>query len=210
MSDDQERGRLPPASGRDGGTRSCASRRADKAERVRRHVQIAALLGRGTPSGTIVTRIATEFEISDRQARADLAKVRDRWASEITKEEPHRRARLLGTLDTVIAGAISDRAWSSAVAGCRELARICGLDAPTKVVVSTPEVSADAQALLSALKLTNAQRLAEIDKLGEEIAKEERIADHRVEQHVIDQGDDHQGDHDEHDDDDDDGDWDDG
>lgn len=201
MSDDQERGRLPPASGPDDGTRRCASRRAGKAERVRRHAQIAAMLGRGTPSGTIVTRIAAEFEISDRQARSDLAKVRDRWAAEITKEEPHRRARLLGTLDTVLAGAISDRAWSSAVAACRELARICGLDAPTKMVISTPEVSADAQALLGALKLTNAQRLAEIDKLNREIAEEEaRIADHRVKEHVVDQGDDHHGDHDEDDD----------
>ena len=69
-------------------------------------------------------------------------------------------------------------------------------------------MSADSQALLGALKLTNAQRLAEIDKLNREIAKEEaRIADHRVKEHVIDQGDDHQGDHDEDDDDDDD--WDD-
>lgn len=203
MSDEQERGRLPPASGRDDGTRPCASRRAGKAERVRRHAQIAAMLGRGTPSGTIVTHIAAEFEISDRQARSDLAAVRSRWALEIVQEEPHRRAKLLGVLDTVVAGAINDRAWGAAVAGCRELARICGLDAPTKMVISTPEASADAQALLGALKLTNAQRLAEIDKLEREIAEEEtRTADQRVEKRATDQGDDrsHGDDHDDDDD----------
>lgn len=203
MSDDQERGRLPPASGRDGGTRPCASRRADKAERVRRHARIAVMLGRAVPSGTIVTRIAEEFKIGERQARSDVAKVRARWAAEILREEPCRRATLLGVLDTVVAGAINDRAWSSAVAACRELAKICGLDPPTKMVISTPEVSADAQALLGALKLTNAQRLAEIDKLEREIAEEEtRIADQRVEKRATDRGDDHSH-GDDHDDDDD-------
>jgi hypothetical protein len=62
------------------------------------------------------------------------------------------------------------------------------------MVISTPEVSADAQALLGALKLTNAQRLAEIDKLEREIAEEEtRIADQRVEKRAPDRGDDHGG-----------------
>jgi hypothetical protein len=165
-----ERDELPPASGRDGGMHSCAPR-AGKVERVRRHARIAELLGRATPSGMIVTRVATEFKISERQARTDLAKVRDRWSREIAKDEPHRRARLLATLDHAICEAITDRAWGPVVAGCRELARICGFDAPTKMLVSTGVTQADLD-LLAALKMTPAQRLAEIDKLKREIAAE--------------------------------------
>lgn len=58
-----------------------------------------------------------------------------------------------------------------------ELRKLHGIGEPDRVAVSgsiNGGMSADAQALLGALKLTNAQRLAEIDKLEAEITEAEK------------------------------------
>jgi len=106
------------------------------------------MLSRAVPSARIVARVTHEFKIGERQARADLAAVRKLWAAEITKEEPHRRARLLATLDHVVAEAIEDRAWGAAVAGLREISRICGLNAPIVYKVKTGALGNEDTALV--------------------------------------------------------------
>ena len=121
-----------------------------------RPTNVVVMLGKGVPSAAIVQRIVTRHGVSERTARADLAKVRDRWSLEIAKDEPHRRAQLLALLDTVIAGAMADHAWSAAIAGCRALARVCGLDAPIMARASDPHVGTADRYLLDALGLTNA------------------------------------------------------
>jgi hypothetical protein len=195
MSGKQDPEGVQTSSDRDDTTHGCAPRRAGKgkAEQARRRAMIGELLGRSMPSGMIVARVMSEFGVGERQSRADLAQVRGQWATELKKEEPHLRAQLVYTLERIIFEATADRAWVAATAACRELAKLGGL-AMTKVEVSTQGVTAGERELLGALKLTNAQRLAEIDKLEREIVEEERIADQGVEKCVTDQGDDHQGD----------------
>jgi len=140
MSGKQDPGEVQPAAGRDGITHSCAPQRAGKAERARRLAMIGELLGRNMPSGMIVARVMSEFGIGERQARADLAKVRGQWENELNREAPYLRAQLVYTLQHMIFEAFADRAWGAVTAACRELAKICGL-AMTKVEVSTVPVT---------------------------------------------------------------------
>lgn len=210
MSGNKDPGEVQPASGRGGTMHGCAPQR-DKADKARRLAMIGELLGRSMPSGMIVARVMSECGIGERQVRADLAKVRSQWANELKREEPHLRAQLVYTLERIIFEATADRAWVAATAACRELAKLGGL-AMTRVEVSTQGLTASERELVGALRLTNAQRLAEIDKLEREIAEEERSADQEkcvTDQGDDHQGDDHQGDHHEDDHDDDDGGWDD-
>ena len=151
-------------------------RRATKVDIERRRARIGELLGRGMSGDAIVRRISAEDGIGERQARIDVAAVRDAWAAALATEEPHRRVQLLALLDAVAAAAFEDRAWGACVAAARELARVCGLDAPVGVNVTAghdPLAPGPAELHHAALVLlmTTAQRLAERDRLEAEISK---------------------------------------
>ena len=99
------------------------------------------MLARGAAGDTIVAVLVQSAGISDRQARRDVAVVRDEWAEALAVEEPQRRARVLSTLDHVIAEAIADRAWGAAIAGLREVTRLCGLDETAVRPAAGPSLS---------------------------------------------------------------------
>jgi hypothetical protein len=154
------------------------SRRRTRADLLLRRARVAELLERGAAAPAIVRQVAREFGITERSARTDVARLRDRWADAIAAEEPHRRSRLLAFLDSVAEGAHRDRAWNAAVGAARAIASICGLDTPARAVAveAAPETSLLASLrtrderghAIAALRLSNAERMARIDSLTAE------------------------------------------
>jgi hypothetical protein len=122
------------------------------------------MLADGASAPSIVAHVAEEFDVTPRQARTDVAAMRERWATEIAEQEPHRRGQLLSYLDAVAREAFEDRNWSAAVGAARELARILGLGVDvTAVHVSAGEPSAAHMRVLSMTPAQRAQRRRELE-----------------------------------------------
>ncbi len=158
------RSKLPRAAAGDVTSHGCEFVRtpvgatAARADIARRHERIGRLFERGVPSAAIVECVVTEFGVSERTARGDVALVRRRWATIIASEEPDRRQRLLRYLDAVAAEAFEDRAWGACVAAAREISRVLGIGIDvTAVHVSAGEPKQLAH--LRVLAMTPAQRL---------------------------------------------------
>lgn len=100
-----------------------------KADIARRRHDVARWLSRAVSSGVIVVRLMSRYSVSRRTAEHDLGQVRRQWIEQLRREEPERRAVLLGTLDEVLHGAIADHAWSAAARAASEIAKLCGCHA---------------------------------------------------------------------------------
>jgi hypothetical protein len=101
---------------------------------ARRRDDVARWLSRAASSGHVVTWLMQKYRVSRRTAEGDLAAVRTQWIAAIEREEPQRRATLLGTLDEILRCAIVDREWSGATRAAATIARVCGFDRTTIAV----------------------------------------------------------------------------
>jgi hypothetical protein len=104
-----------------------------KAERL---TYVEDLLLRSTPEVLIVRDCMQRFGLTQNMARCDLREVWRAWRLEDERAEvADKRAAMKARIEALLVAAAADKQFSACVQFCRQLAKIDGLYAPTRISV---------------------------------------------------------------------------
>lgn len=120
----------------------------------------------------LVTLVCDRFACCTSTAGNAVSLAYELLEQERQKNIPQAAGYVDRMIRRVIEGAMRDEDWRAATPAIAEFRKIYGVGEAEKVSVSgsvTHEISQDDKLLLEALRLTNAQRLAEIEKLEKEL-----------------------------------------
>lgn len=124
------------------------------------------LLLAGGRYSTVCAALVKTFEISKSQADTDLTAAKRVIAEEFRARLPVIVPAALEDLLAIITEAKADRDWKAAIAGWNQVIKMCGLEAPTRVAVTT--FSPEQLALMQAVTMTPHERRQRMEQLTSE------------------------------------------
>lgn len=111
-------------------------KRAVKSTPPQRLDRAIDLLCSGARYGKVRDTLAEYFSITPRQAEIDIKKAYEALAQEEQAERPRRKTKLRAYLWRIVRKAESKGDYRDVISGCRLLAKIDGLEAPTEIIAT--------------------------------------------------------------------------